>query len=107
MLEMDSAFQGSVCRCSACGALIKVPRRKTKQDPSRPAPERPDHPVDLPAATLASIQENTNDEPDEAPIQAELATGETGSAAGWIVGVLVVAAVLGGLFYAALRFDLI
>lgn len=50
-LEMDSAFRGSVCRCHACGALIKVPRKRRAEPRVVHHTDRPDSPLDVAPAT--------------------------------------------------------
>ena len=44
---MDSAFRGSVCRCHACGALIKVPRKRRTGAQAGGQDARPDSPLDV------------------------------------------------------------
>ncbi len=100
MLEMDSAFRGSVCRCSECGAMIKVPRKRTVADPTRPAPQRPEQPVDLPPGKVTAETENTNIEPE----LAELAPTGRGVL---VVALLIALVVVAVLVYLGISYDLI
>ncbi len=45
VLELDEGFRGGVCRCSACGSLLQVPRAQ-----SEPATARRERPAVPPAA---------------------------------------------------------
>ena len=53
MLELDDGFRGGVCRCSQCGALLRVPMTDTREvQKSRPA--EPAAPKNKPASVSGS-----------------------------------------------------
>ncbi len=58
-LEMDSAFRGSVCRCHACGALIRVPRKRRTGAQLAAPNDRPDSPLDITTDTPQHTQSTT------------------------------------------------